>query len=147
METNLHALLSVPPRNFSLRSAQRPRRWSSRVALADAAKVSRFGPQPKGSSELDDAAISYRHDWGDLDTSASLFLEWDSIDPSSRVFVSLMEFSGGCDAGNATSSAKCSLFDVVPQDGGIGIRVNVEGGRPVRLLANYLVINARESLS
>lgn len=140
METSLHSLFSMPPRNFS---AQSTRRSNQRVALAEAGNVCCFLPQEKGRNDLDGSALSYRHDWGDLDGCSSLFLEWESISASSRVFVSLTEgCADGFDSGKAMGSAKCSLFEVAPKDGGIGIRVNVEGGRPVRLYANYLVINA-----
>jgi len=143
METNLHSLFSMPPRNFSAPSSRRSNQWSERVALAESEHVCAFLPQEKGRNELDGSAVSYRHDWGSLDTSASLFLEWDGVCASSRVFVSITEgFAEGCDSGKAIGAAKCSLSEVAPKDGGVGIRVNVEGDRPIRLVASYLVINA-----
>lgn len=78
----MHSLFSMPPRNFSAPTARRSDRWSERVALAEAENVCCFLPQEKGRNDLDGSAVSYRHDWGHLDTSANLFLEWDSISAS-----------------------------------------------------------------
>jgi hypothetical protein len=143
MQTSLHSLFSMPPRNFSSSSPRRSSQWSERVALAEAANVCSFPTQEKGRSDLDGTAVSYRHDWGSLDTSANLFLEWDGVSSSSRVFVSITEGSTeGYGFGKAMGGSRCSLTEVAPKDGGVGIRVNVEGDRPIRLVASYLVINA-----
>jgi hypothetical protein len=143
MQTSLHALFSMPPRNFSAPPSRRSGMWSERVALAESDNIRRFLAKDQGRNGHDASALSYRHDWGDVDANATLFLEWDSIGPTSQIFVSIAEGSAdGSRYGEEPGMTKCSLSEVAQKDGGIGIRVNVEGRRPVRLYANYLVINA-----
>lgn len=144
METTLQSLFSIPPRNFGSDSMLSFRPWRKQAASAEKAEVCQvLASQPVGGKDLVGTAFSYRHDWGNLSGSWSLFLDWDAINARSCVFVSIAEGSaGGPDVGKFIGEAKSSLFDVAPTDGGIGMRVHIDGSTPIRLYADYLVINA-----
>lgn len=144
MEPTGISYFSIPPRNFDLVSSRRSESWSDLVAPADESDVRRFvAPQDAARTDLAGSGFSYRHDWGYLAGRCHLFLRWDAIEAKSRVFVSVAEgFAGGPDAGKFIGMANFRLFDVAPTMGGIGIRVQVDSDGPIRLLADYLVINA-----
>jgi hypothetical protein len=144
MEPTAHSYFSIPPRNFDLRAARNAGPRLEQTAPANAADIRRvLARQDAGRADLAGSAFSYRHDWGHLAGDCHLFLRWDAIDPASRIFVSIAEGqAGGHDGGKCVGTAKISLFDVAPTSGGIGVRLHVDGDRPIRVFADYLVINA-----
>jgi hypothetical protein len=143
METMLRSLFSIPPRNFGSKSASSLRPWRKRAASAEKSEVCQIlAPQPV-AGKVGGTIFSYRHDWGELSGTWSLFLDWDAINAGSRVFVSLAANSaGGPDVGRPIGEAQSSLIDVAPTDGGIVMRVHIDGSVPIRLYADYLVTNA-----
>jgi hypothetical protein len=146
METTLQSLFSFPPRNFGSNSSPSLRLWRKQSATAEKSQVRQIlAPQPVGEKDLVGTIFSYRHDWGELSGNWNLFLDWDAINARSCVFVSIAEGSaGGPNVGKFIGEAKSSLFDVAPADGRIAMRVHIDGETPIRLYADYLVINASE---
>jgi hypothetical protein len=143
METTLQSLLSVPPRNFGSSSSPSSRTLHERAASAERSEICQVIPlEGIGKPDPGGAMFSYRHDWGELSGSWRLFLVWDAADARSHVFVSIAESAaGGPDVGKLVGEVKSSLCDVAPTDGGIGMRVHIDGNTPIRLYADYLVIN------
>jgi hypothetical protein len=144
METTLHSLFSIPPRNFGSTSSPSVRLWRQQSATADKSGVRQIlAPQPVAGKDLVGTIFSYRHDWGALSGSWTLFLDWDAINARSCVFVSLARGTvGGPNVGKLIGEANSSVFDVAPADGEIAVRVRIDGEIPIRLCADYLVINA-----
>jgi len=144
MDPTAPSYFSIPPRNFAPASSRRSDSWSEYIAPADQADVRQFpSAQEAGRTDLADSGFSYRHDWGKLAGPCRLFLNWDAINPKSRVFVSITEGGAGAPGtGTFIGTANVRLYDVAPTMGGIWVRVHVDGGDPIRLVADYLVINA-----
>ncbi len=144
MAPTAHSYFSIPPRNFDVAPAHRADLWSEQVASANESDVRPFPtPRDAGQTDFVGSGVSYRHDWGRLTGCCHLFLSWAAIDATSRAFVSIAEgFAGGPEGGKLIGTANVRLFDVAPTMGGIGVRVRVDGDGPIRLFADYLVINA-----
>ncbi len=144
MNPTAPSYFSTPPRNFGSASPRRADSWSEHVAPADQAAVRRFlAAQDAARADLAGSGFSYRHDWGRLAGRCRLLLRWDAIAATSQVFISIAEgFGAGPDAEKFAGTASFRLFDVTPTSGGIGVRLHVEGDGPLRLVADYLVINA-----
>jgi hypothetical protein len=143
METTLQSLFSIPPRNFGSKSSSSFRLRRKQAASAKKSGVCQILAPLPVAGKVGGSIFSYRHDWGALSGSWSLFLDWDAINARSGVFVSLAAgWAGGPDVGRLIGEAQASLFDVTPTDGGIDVRVNIDGSVPIQLYADYLVVNA-----
>jgi len=92
-----------------------------------------------GTRELIGRGFTYRHDWGDRRGQLKLSLTWGAINANSRVFVAVGEGAPG--AGKFVGNARFTLHNVAPNNGVVTIWVNVEWGDPIRLYADYLVVN------
>lgn len=91
------------------------------------------------SQTLSGDGFTYRHDWGDRSGNWRLNLNWDSVTKDSRVFVAIGECAPG--GGKFLGDAKYTLHNVTPHDGGVGIWVDINWASPIRLCADYLVVN------
>ena len=100
--------------------------------------VGAAAPQPA----LSGTGFTYRHNWGLRRGQWILRLNWGSVSPQSRVFVSIGEgAAGGPDAGKFIGSARYTVHNVAPRAGGVDIWVNVEWSADILLYADYLVVN------
>lgn len=142
METTLQSLFSIPPRNFGSKSSSSFRLRRKQAASAKKSEARQIlAPRPV-AGKVGGSIFSYRHDWGELSGSWSLFLEWDAINARSRVFVSLAAgWAGGPDVDRLIGEAQSRLFDVTPTDGGIDVRVHVDADNRIQLYVDYLVVN------
>jgi hypothetical protein len=107
-------------------------------AKADESKVSSRG---EVGIELAGSDVAYRHDWGDFNGQVVLNLNWSLVNRNSLVFVSIGEGAGG--GGKFIGSARYTVHNVAPRDGGVSVWVNIEWSSPIRLVVDYLVINNR----
>jgi hypothetical protein len=115
--------------------------WVEQSALADESLVGQF-LQVASPQDLAGTGFTYRHDWGDRNGSWKLFLNWSAINARSRVFVAISEgAAGGPDGGKFIGAAKFTLFKVAPTNGGVNIWLQIDWGSPIRLYADYLVVN------
>ena len=95
-------------------------------------------PQP----ELSGTGFTYRHDWGARRGQWVLRLNWDVIQPPSRVLVAIGEgVPGGPNAGKFIGSARYTLHNVASRWNGVDIWVNIEWSSDISLYADYLIIN------
>jgi hypothetical protein len=93
-----------------------------------------------GTEAISGNGFTYRHDWGDRNGQWKLNLNWPGVlTPNSRVFVAIAEGAAG--GGKMLQAAKYTLHNVAPQDGKVGIWLNIEWSSPIRLSADYLIIN------
>jgi hypothetical protein len=89
--------------------------------------------------ELAGTWFTYRHDWGEKKGQWLLHLNWEEIEPNSRIFVTIAE--GSPTGEKIIGRAKFSLHNVVPSKGTISIWVDIQWHEPLCLHADYLVIN------
>lgn len=91
-----------------------------------------------GTSYGNLTGYSYRHDWGYRNGKQKLTLNWCAITATSKVFVSISE----ADAyGNPfVGDARFTVHNVAPGNCKVTIRVNIEWGTPIHLVANYIVL-------
>lgn len=95
-------------------------------------------PQPA----LSGTGVSYRHDWGRRRGQQILRLNWAVVNRRSHVFVSIGEgVAGGPDSGKFVGSARYTLHNVAPREGGVDIWVNIEWGSDIPIYVDYLVVN------
>lgn len=89
--------------------------------------------------DLIGTGFTYRHDWGDKNGWWTLNLNWGAVTANSRVFVAIGEGAPG--GGKIVGAARYTLYNVAPNNGVVSIRVHIDWGSPLRLYADYLVIN------
>lgn len=95
-------------------------------------------PEP----ELSGTGFTYRHNWGPRRGQWTLRLNWGSVNPRSRILVSIGEgTAAGPDAGKFLGSARYTVHNVAPRAGGVDIWVNIEWGADILLFADYMVVN------
>lgn len=95
-------------------------------------------PEP----ELSGTGFTYRHNWGARHGQWLLALNWEAVNPRSRVLVSIAEgAAGGPDNGKFIGAARYTVYNVAPRAGGVDIWVNIEWGSDILLYVDYLVIN------
>ena len=83
-----------------------------------------------------------RWDWGNLNGDLILRLNWAVVTAASLVFVAIGEgAAGGPTAGKFIGSAKFTLYNVAPRNGGVDIWININWPTPIRLYVDYLVVN------
>jgi hypothetical protein len=92
-----------------------------------------------GAQELFGTGFTYRHDWGDRNGQWVLNLNWGAVNRESRVFVEIGECAAG--GGKFIGAARYTVYNVAPHDGVVSIWINVEWGSPIRVCADYLVVN------
>ena len=115
------------------------------TATVNEAKVSKLfsrETQTTGGAitrNLQGDGFTYRHDWGNYKGSWKLTLNWGAINRNSRVFVSISE--GDPAGGKFVGDAKYTLYNVAPSDGKVVIWLNIDWDYPLRLYADYLVVN------
>jgi len=91
---------------------------------------------------LSGTGFTYRHNWGRRRGQWTLRLNWSAVNPRSRVLVAIGEGApGGPGSGKFIGSARYTVHNVAPRNGGVDIRVNIEWGSDILLYADYLVIN------
>lgn len=101
-------------------------------------EASPLAPQP----ELSGTGFTYRHDWGARRGQWVLRLNWDLIQPPSRVFVAIGEgVPGGPNAGKFIGAARYTLHNVATRWNGVDIWVNIEWSSDISLYVDYLIIN------
>ncbi|MGE3310663.1 MAG: hypothetical protein AB7O66_11895, partial [Limisphaerales bacterium] len=100
--------------------------------VTEGAVASLLGGSPGGALAGD--GITYRHHWGNRSGQWKLRLNWGSIQPDSRVFVSISECGH-------MGAARYTVHNVVPSAGGVTVWVNIEWGSPIPLCVDYLVVN------
>ncbi|HVH03751.1 MAG TPA: hypothetical protein VM891_12550 [Amaricoccus sp.] len=123
-------------------TSKHPGAYAEDSAAVVEAAVARLQQGGAATRDLAGSGFTYRHDWGDRNGSWKLFLNWNAINGRSRVFVAISEgAAGGPDAGKFIGAAKFSLFNVAPTNGGVDIWFNIDWSSPIRLYADYLVIN------
>jgi hypothetical protein len=83
--------------------------------------------------------FTYRHDWGDKHGQWVLHLNTCDVNRDSRVFVEI----GECDpaGGKFIGAARYTVHNVAPNHCVVSIWANIEWGSPIRVCADYLVIN------
>jgi hypothetical protein len=114
---------------------------------ADAAAVRQlFGTAPARAGqpepELSGAGFTYRHDWGARRGQWVLRLNWDVIQPPSRVLVAIGEgVPGGPSAGKFIGAARTTLHNVASRWNGVDIWVDIAWSSDISLYADYLIIN------
>lgn len=96
-------------------------------------------PEGVEARELFGTGFTYRHDWGDVNGQWKLNLNWNVITNNSRIFVAIGEGAPG--GGKFLGGARYTLHNVAPNNSQVGIWVNIEWNSPIRLYADYLVIN------
>ncbi|KFI08350.1 hypothetical protein [Massilia sp. BSC265] len=95
-------------------------------------------PEP----ELSGTGFTYRHDWGARRGQWVLRLNWNVIQPASRVFAAIGEgVPGGTAAGKMIGSARYTLHNVAPRRNGVDIWVNIAWSADISLYVDYLIIN------
>jgi hypothetical protein len=111
------------------------------IQEVDLEQVRQLLPAKEGiaTQELFGTGFSYRHDWGDRNGQNILQLNWEFVNPDSRVFVAIGEGAPG--GGKFIGNARYTLHNVAPFNGGVSIWVDIEWGSPIRLYVDYLVIN------
>jgi hypothetical protein len=77
---------------------------------------------------------TYRHNWGLKNGFWRLNLTSASFTANTRAFVSIHE----C---NHLGDAKYLVYNVVPNNGVVSIRVHVDWGAPIPLCADYMFVN------
>jgi hypothetical protein len=101
-----------------------------------------LGSNGAGVEQLAGNGFTYRHDWGNKHGSWRLWLNWSAITANSRVFVAIGEGApGGPAGGKFIGDARYTLMNVAPQNGRVGIWVNIDWGSDIRLYVDYLVVN------
>ena len=106
-------------------------------AVAEAS-VGAEGLQPA----LQGTGFTYRHDWGMRRGEWLLRLNWDLIQPGSRVFVTVGEgVPGGPPAGKFIGAARYTLHNVAPRWNGVDIWINIEWSADISLYVDYLIVN------
>lgn len=137
----LHSSFSAPTSMLGGSSSLITGPWAEQSAVADEASIVQF-MQGVSPQDLAGRGFTYRHDWGDRNGSWKLFLNWSAINARSRVFVAISEgAAGGPDAGKFIGAAKYTLFNVAPTNGGVDIWLHIDWSSPIRLYADYLVVN------
>ncbi len=129
------ALTLDRPRNLAERadSSDSKGPW----AVAEAA-VGAHGPRPA----LRGDGFTYRHDWGARRGEWILQLDWDAVQPGSRVFVSIGEgVPGGAPAGKFIGAARYTVHNIAPRWNGVDVWVNIEWSSDISLYVDYLVVN------
>jgi len=100
--------------------------------------ASPLAPQP----ELSETGFTYRHDWGARHGQWVLRLNWDVIQPPSKVFVAIGEgVPGGPNAGKFIGAARYTLHNVATRWNGVDIWVDIEWSSDISLYVDYLIIN------
>lgn len=95
-------------------------------------------PQP----ELSGTGFTYRHDWGARRGQWVLRLNWDVIQPPSRVLVAIGEgVAGGPAAGKFIGSARYTLHNVASRWNGVDIWIDIAWSSDLLLYVDYLIIN------
>jgi hypothetical protein len=91
------------------------------------------------AQNLAGTGFTYRHDWGYRNGQWRLHLNWCALNRNSRVFVEI----GECDAagGKFIGGARYTVHNVAPNHCVVSSWVNIEWGSPIRVCADYLVIN------
>jgi hypothetical protein len=112
---------------------------SSDTQNAKEDEVAYLTPAGEVPKSLSGTGFSYRHDWGDKNGQWKLNLNWGAIRANSRVFVAIAEGAPG--GGKFLGSARYTLHNVAPSNGGVSIWVNIEWNSPIRLYVDYLVVN------
>lgn len=104
-----------------------------------------FGPAAAGAEpqpELSGTGFTYRHDWGARRGQWVLRLNWNVIQPPSRVLVAIGEgVPGGPNAGKFIGSARYTLHNVASRWNGVDIWVDIAWSSDISLYADYLIIN------
>jgi len=77
--------------------------------------------------------VAYRHNWGARNGWWRLNLTWGGMTASNQVYVSIHE-------GNFIGSARYSVYNVAPYNGGVEIRVYIDWGSPINVFADYYVV-------
>ena len=114
---------------------------------ADPAAVRQlFGGAParagRPEPELSGAGFTYRHDWGARCGQWVLRLNWDVIQPPSRVLVAIGEgVPGGPSAGKFIGAARYTLHNVASRWNGVDIWIDIAWSSDISLYADYLIIN------
>lgn len=114
---------------------------------ADPAAVRQlFGGAParagRPEPELSGAGFTYRHDWGARRGQWVLRLNWDVIQPPSRVLVAIGEgVPGGPSAGKFIGAARYTLHNVASRWNGVDIWIDIAWSSDISLYADYLIIN------
>ena len=114
---------------------------------ADPAAVRQlFGSAParagRPEPELSGAGFTYRHDWGARRGQWVLRLNWDVIQPPSRVLVAIGEgVPSGPSAGKFIGAARYTLHNVASRWNGVDIWVDIAWSSDISLYADYLIIN------
>ncbi len=91
------------------------------------------GSEPAATRGLSGGGFTFRWDWGYKRGLWTLYLGSRYISARSRVFVSVSEGHMG--------AARYRLYNVVPYNNGVAIKVYIGWWHPIRLYADYLVIN------
>lgn len=83
--------------------------------------------------------FTWKQDWGNLNGQKILPLNWGAVNCNSRVFVSISEFDlNQC---GFIGAARYTVHNVAARNGGVNVWVNIEWENPIRIRADYLVIN------
>jgi len=98
-----------------------------------------LGGGDASTQSLAGTGFTYRQDWGDRNGQWILNLNWGAIRNDSRVYVSISEF--GTSGVRFIGGARYTVHNIAPHTGQISIWVNIENNSPIRLAADYLVIN------
>jgi hypothetical protein len=97
---------------------------------------------PAGAAMAAVSGMATRFDWGDRRGEWKLRLNWPGVRAGQKAFVSIAEGApGGPGAGKFLGAAKYHLFNVAPRPGGVDIWINIEWSSPIRLYADYLVVD------
>lgn len=100
------------------------------------------GGEGASPADLSGSGVTYRHDWGNLRGQQTLRLNWGVVNARTKVFVAIGEgAAGGPDGGKFIGSARYTLHNVAPRDGGVDIWVNIEWASNIRIYVDYLAIN------
>ncbi|MGI4843301.1 MAG: hypothetical protein ACRYF7_08285 [Janthinobacterium lividum] len=95
-------------------------------------------PEP----ELSGTGFTYRHDWGARRGQWVLRLDWNVIQPPSRVLVAIGEGApGGTAAGKFIGAARTTVHNVASRWNGVDIWVDIAWSSDISLYADYLIIN------
>ncbi|WP_436105494.1 hypothetical protein [Massilia sp. LjRoot122] len=102
------------------------------------AQVEEGGLQPA----LSGTGFTYRHDWGARRGEWLLRLNWNAIQPGSRVFVAIGEgVPGGPPAGKFIGAARYTVHNVAPRWNGVDVWINIEWSSDISLYVDYLIVN------
>jgi hypothetical protein len=114
------------------------------TADADSSRIRLIRP---ASAELALPDFSYRHVWDDqMNGSMILTLNDPAIRRTSDVFVSISEVSETVTSADPVQwpmlgSAPFTVFNIVPQNGSVVVRVRIDWDSPLSVQTTYLVIN------